>query len=187
MEIAPLTELGGNSQYHAQQSRLWEDRPKVLKPTAAKNVHKSEVTTSATKLSLIMSQQKCKESECDHDCLMEMKDKLRKGTAVSESCTSDKWSIQCVTCVSVPEIEKCMFCPINSCLKWVMVKLARYEHNYLTFSQFVWSWMTENMWNSRVNMNIIISRENTFLLWHSFFVSPLGWSLSTCQHIWMIS
>lgn len=118
-----------------------------------------------------MSQQKSKESEHDHDCLMEMKDKLRKGTAVSEICTSDKWSIHCVTCVSVPEIEKCMFCPINSCLKWVMVKLARYEHNYLTFSQFVWSWVTENMWNSRVNMNIIISRENTFLLWHSFFVS----------------
>lgn len=61
----------------------------VLKPTAAKNVHKSEIT-SATKLSLIMSQQKCEESERDHDCLMEMKDKLRKGTAVSESCTSDK-------------------------------------------------------------------------------------------------
>lgn len=144
----------------------------VLKPTAAKNVHKSEVTISATKLSLIKS--KNEESEHDHDCLIEMKDMLRKRTAVSESCTSDKWCIQCVTCMSVPEIEKSLFHPMNSCLKWVMVKLIRYEHNYLTFSQFVWSWVTENTWNSRVNMNIIISRENTFPLWCSFFCQSFG-------------
>lgn len=30
------------------------------------------------------------------------------------------------------------------------------------------------MWNSRVNMNIIISRENTFPLWHSFFCQSFG-------------
>lgn len=86
-----------------------------------------------------MSQQKWEESEHDHDCLMEMKDKLMKGTAVPESCISNKLSIQCVICVSVPETEKCMFCPMNSCLKQVMVKLIRYEHNYLNFSQIIWS------------------------------------------------
>lgn len=121
-----------------------------------------------------MSQQKCKESECDCHCLMEMKDKLMKGTAVSESCILDKWSIQCVTCVSVPEIEKCMFCPMNSCLKWVVVKLIRYEHNYFIFSQFILSWVTENMWNTRVNKNIIISRENTFSLWYTFLCQSFG-------------
>lgn len=121
------------------------------------------------KLSLIMSQQKCEESEHDRDCLMEMKDKLTKETAVSESCISDKWSIQCV-----PEIEKCMFCPMNSCLKWVVVKLTRYEHNYSTFLQFIWSWVTENMWNTRVNKNIFISRENAFPLWYTFFCQSVG-------------
>lgn len=105
---------------------------------------------------------------------MEMKGKLMKRTVVSESCILDKWSIQCVTCVSVPEIEKCMFCSMNSRLKQVMVKLIRYEHNYLTFSQFIWSWVTENMWNPRVNTNITISRENTFPLWYSFFCQSLG-------------
>lgn len=61
-----------------------------MKPIAANDVHKSEVTTSATKFSVIMSQQKCEESEHDHDCLMEMKDKLMKGTAVPQSCILDK-------------------------------------------------------------------------------------------------
>lgn len=114
------------------------------------------------------------QSECDCHCLMEMKDKLMKGTAVSESCILDKWNIQCVTCVSVPEIEKCMFCPMNSCLKWVVVKLIRYEHNYFIFSQFILSWVTENMWNTRVNKNIIISRENTFSLWYTFLCQSFG-------------
>lgn len=61
---------------------------------------------------------------------------------------------------------------MNSCLKQVMVKLIRNEHNYLTFSEFIWSWVTKNMWNPRVNTNI--SRENTFPLWYSFFCQSLG-------------
>lgn len=121
-----------------------------------------------------MNQQKWEESEHDRDYLMEMKDKLMRGTAVSESCILDKWSIQCVACVSILEIGKCMFCPMNSCLKWVVVKLIRYEHNYSTFSQFIWSWVTENIWNTRVNKNIIISRENTFPLWYTSFCQSFG-------------
>lgn len=90
-----------------------------------------------------------------------------------------------VICVSETEIEKCMFCLTNSCLEQAIVKLMGYEHNYF-ISQFIWSWMTENMHNPRVNMNTNISRENTFPLWHCSFCQPLGWSLSTCQHMRMI-
>lgn len=74
-----------------------------------------------------------------------------------------KYSVS-VICMTGAEIEKCMFCPMNLCLEQTIVKLMEYEHNYLIFSQFIWSWMTENMHNPRVNMNTIILTENTFLL-----------------------
>ena len=44
-----------------------------------------------------------------------------------------------VICVNGTEVEKCMFCPMNSCLEQAIVKLMEYEHNYFIFSQFVWS------------------------------------------------
>lgn len=79
-----------------------------------------------------------------------------------------------VVCVSGTEIEKCTFCPMNSCLEQAIAQPTGYEHNHFIFSQFIWSWMTGNMHNSRVNMNTIISRENTFPLWHCFFYQPFG-------------
>lgn len=116
-----------------------------------------------------------RENEQYHDCLGNERytKELRKGTATSEHFGQMKYSMS-VLSVSGTEIEKCMFCPMNSCLEQVIVKLTGYEHNYFIFSQFVWSWMTENMHNPRVNRNTIISRENTFLLWHCSFCQPFG-------------
>jgi len=76
--------------------------------------------------------------------------------------------------MSETEIEKCMLCPMSSYLEQATVKLIGYEHNYFILSQFIRSWMTDNMHNPRVNMNTVISRENSFPLWHCFFCQPFG-------------
>lgn len=64
MEMAPLTKLEviANTMHSRVGCEKTDLRSVVLKSAAAENVHKSDVTNSATKLSLIMSQQKCEES-----------------------------------------------------------------------------------------------------------------------------